>query len=134
MRLNVALNMTWNVASSNLAKTLVSSTLGLLVWGALLQSSSLATAVEVGAPLLTDSIDEAAAPVISTSGQMTELTEPDGTTVILPPSYQHGQQYPALVLMPYTDRTALHMFNWGIYDAYHRSSDSDFIVIMPPGQ
>lgn len=128
-----------NLASGNPARILISSTLGLLVWGALLQSSSLATAVEVGAPLLTDSIDEAASPIMSTSGQitssqMTELTEPDGTTVILPPGYQQGQQYPALVLMPYTDRTALHMFNWGIYDAYHRSGDSDFIVIMPPGQ
>ncbi len=66
---------------------------------------------------------------------ITEITEDDGTTVILPPGYQADQAYPALVLMPYTDRTALHMFNWGIYDAYHQQAQADpFIIIMPPGQ
>ena len=68
------------------------------------------------------------------SAQMTEITEPDGTTVILPPGYQSDRAYPALVLMPYTDRTALHMFNWGIYDAYQRRQDNSFVIIMPPGQ
>ncbi|MEL6552223.1 MAG: alpha/beta hydrolase-fold protein [Cyanobacteria bacterium J06621_11] len=68
------------------------------------------------------------------SVQMTEITEPDGTTVILPPGYQADRAYPALVLMPYTDRTALHMFNWGIYDAYQRRQENSFVIIMPPGQ
>ena len=70
----------------------------------------------------------------ASSTQMTEMTEPDGTTVILPPGYQADRPYPALVLMPYTDRTALHMFNWGIYDAYHRRQKNPFVIIMPPGQ
>lgn len=68
------------------------------------------------------------------SAEMTEITEPDGTTVILPPGYEASRKYPALVLMPYTDRTALHFFNWGIYDAYHQRTENTFIVIMPPGQ
>ena len=67
------------------------------------------------------------------SSTMTEVTEPDGTTVILPPGYDERNTYPALVLMPYTNRTALHMFNWGMYDAYRRVEES-FVVIMPPGQ
>ena len=67
-------------------------------------------------------------------GKMTEITEPDGTTVILPPGYSADRAYPALVLMPYTNRTALHMFNWGIYDAYHRRREDAFVIIMPPGQ
>lgn len=66
--------------------------------------------------------------------EMSEFTEPDGTTVILPPGYVAGRQYPALVLLPYTNRTALHMFNWGIYDAYRDRTEDSFIVIMPPGQ
>lgn len=66
--------------------------------------------------------------------EMAEISEPDGTTVILPPGYRAERQYPALVLMPYTDRTALHMFNWGIYEAYHQKGSGDFIIIMPPGQ
>jgi len=68
------------------------------------------------------------------STEMTEITEPDGTTVILPPGYDSTRQYPALVLMPYTDRTALHFFNWGIYEAYHQRTENTFIIIMPPGQ
>ena len=67
------------------------------------------------------------------SSTLTEITEPDGTTVILPPGYDEQNTYPALVLMPYTDRTALHMFNWGMYDAYHQVEES-FVIIMPPGQ
>jgi enterochelin esterase-like enzyme len=70
----------------------------------------------------------------SGSQKMTEISENDGTTVILPPGYESGKTYPALVLMPYTDRTALHMFNWGIYDAYHQNTEDPFIIIMPPGQ
>jgi enterochelin esterase-like enzyme len=68
------------------------------------------------------------------SSEMSEITESDGTTVILPPGYDANQSYPALVLMPYTNRTALHMFNWGMYEAYHRRSENAFVVIMPPGQ
>ena len=70
----------------------------------------------------------------SSTAEMTEITEADGTTVILPPGYQEGRSYPARVLMPYTNRTALHMFNWGIYDAYHQRTENSFILIMPPGQ
>jgi len=68
------------------------------------------------------------------SGKITEITEPDGTIIILPPGYSANRPYPALVLMPYTNRTALHMFNWGIYDAYHQRKDNAFVIIMPPGQ
>jgi len=66
--------------------------------------------------------------------EMSELTEADGTTIILPPNYDPRKPYPALVLMPYTNRTALHLFNWSIYDAYHRQTEDSFIIIMPPGQ
>lgn len=67
------------------------------------------------------------------STDITEITESDGTTVVLPPGYDERRSYPALVLMPYTDRTALHMFNWGMYEAY-RQERAPFVVIMPPGQ
>jgi enterochelin esterase-like enzyme len=82
----------------------------------------------------TEAAPSATSSAIPSSQEMTEITEADGTTVILPPGYESGQTYPALVLMPYTDRTALHMFNWGIYDAYHEQNKDSFIVIMPPGQ
>lgn len=85
------------------------------------------------APAATTSTSTAAQPTAAASNKMSEITEADGTTVILPPGYEAGKPYPALVLMPYTNRTALHMFNWGIYDAYHQQADS-FIIIMPPGQ
>ncbi len=88
------------------------------------------TAVEIGP----DPFNETTSLAAPSSAQMTELTEPDGTTVILPPGYDASRAYPALVLMPYTDRTALHMFNWGIYDAYHRRGENSFVIIMPPGQ
>lgn len=68
------------------------------------------------------------------SREMIEITEADGTTVILPPGYEESRSYRALVLMPYTDRTALHFFNWGIYDAYRQRTEDSFILIMPPGQ
>ena len=95
------------------------------------------TAVEIGEDAITSSVDSAAFTSPSSTA-MTELTEPDGTTVILPPGYDASRPYPALVLMPYTDRTALHMFNWGIYDAYQysggNSPETAFVIIMPPGQ
>jgi enterochelin esterase-like enzyme len=82
----------------------------------------------------TEAVPSVTPSAIPSSQEMTEITEADGTTVILPPGYESGQTYPALVLMPYTDRTALHMFNWGIYDAYHQQNKDSFIIIMPPGQ
>ena len=72
-------------------------------------------------------------PAGAVSAEIIEITEADGTTVILPPGYDERQTYPALVLMPYTNRTALHMFNWGMYEAYRQVEES-FVVIMPPGQ
>lgn len=99
--------------------------------------TALKTAVELPEDAIANSSrsDGFSVPV---SAGMTELTEPDGTTVILPPGYDASLAYPALVLMPYTDRTALHMFNWGIYDAYQHtggnSSENAFVIVMPPGQ
>jgi len=99
------------------------------------------TAVEIGEEFdrpfdssFENTFDETSAQPAPYSAQMTEISEPDGTTVILPPGYEAGRSYPALVLMPYTNRSALHMFNWGIYDAYHQRSENAFIIIMPPGQ
>lgn len=103
------------------------------------------TAVEIGEDALRQRRDSANVDSSSptdfsapTSADITEFTEPDGTTVILPPGYNASRAYPALVLMPYTNRTALQMFNWGIYDAYRRNSgnspDNAFVIIMPPGQ
>jgi len=99
------------------------------------------TAVEIGEAFdspfngsFDNTFDETSAQPASYSAQMTEISEPDGTTVILPPGYEAGRRYPALVLMPYTNRSALHMFNWGIYDAYHQRSENAFVIIMPPGQ
>lgn len=93
------------------------------------------TAVEIDADSLNVSSEKMPSGEMSTetSAEMTEITEADGTTVILPPGYNDRQTYPALVLMPYTDRTALHMFNWGMYEAYQQASES-FVVILPPGQ
>ena len=101
------------------------------------QSTSAKT-VETTSPKTAVEIDAeenlSSRPVSTTpSSTLTEMTEPDGTTVILPPGYDERKTYPALVLMPYTDRTALHMFNWGMYEAYHQVEES-FVIIMPPGQ
>ena len=98
------------------------------------------TAVEIGEDVIAGSSEpiDFGTPLNTNHAGLTELTEPDGTVVILPPGYDASLSYPALVLMPYTDRTALHMFNWGIYDAYHRnggnSPETAFVIIMPPGQ
>ncbi|MEO1685529.1 MAG: alpha/beta hydrolase-fold protein [Cyanobacteria bacterium J06631_12] len=100
------------------------------------QLGKLKTAVELSPDETGDFVDaavDANLPAAS-SADITEITEADGTTVILPPGYESDRQYPALVLMPYTDRSALHMFNWGIYDAYHRRVDDGFVMILPPGQ
>ncbi len=101
-----------------------------------LQTRSLKTAVEIpeDAEGHASALPTSAAKVGNVRQEMTEITEADGTTVILPPGYEEGQAYPALVLMPYTNRTALHMFNWGMYEAYHQRTEGSFIVIMPPGQ
>ncbi|MGB7485949.1 MAG: alpha/beta hydrolase-fold protein [Phormidesmis sp.] len=125
----------------------------------ILPQAQLKTAEEIGPPFLDDSVLETPAleapatfaPIggqttggqttggqttggQTTGDQITEITEPDGTTVILPPGFNASRQYPALVLMPYTDRSALHMFNWGIYHAYSQRHENGFVVIMPPGQ
>lgn len=126
-----------------LASSLVGTFVGSLLWtglaGAALaktpQTQQLIqrkTAVELS-PDEVGGFVEAALPE-SGYGEMTEIVEADGTTVILPPGYEPDRQYPALVLMPYTDRSAMHMFNWGIYDAYHRRVDDAFVMILPPGQ
>jgi enterochelin esterase-like enzyme len=105
-----------------------------------LEISAVKTAEELPEPtesFETSETDDASEPDDAssvTANDITEITEDDGTTVILPPDYQADKTYPALVLMPYTDRTALHMFNWGIYDAYHQQTKDSFIIIMPPGQ
>ncbi len=99
----------------------------------------LKTAEEIGPPPPNDPLLDNPANATPTgsqiaNNQITEITEPDGTTIILPPGYDASRQYPALVLMPYTDRSALHMFNWGIYHTYRLRHENGFVVIMPPGQ
>jgi enterochelin esterase-like enzyme len=92
------------------------------------------TPVETQADAEAENSEVAGSEAPAPSAEMAEMTEADGTVVILPPGYQANNTYPALVLMPYTDRTALHMFNWGMADAYSQRTEESFIVVMPPGQ
>jgi pimeloyl-ACP methyl ester carboxylesterase len=56
----------------------------------------------------------------------------NGTVVILPVNYDKTQTYPALILMPPTNRTASEFFNWAMSEAYRTRTGQPFIVILPP--
>jgi pimeloyl-ACP methyl ester carboxylesterase len=56
----------------------------------------------------------------------------NGTVVILPAAYDKTQTYPALILMPPTNRTASEFYNWAMSEAYRKRTGKPFIVILPP--
>jgi predicted peptidase len=63
---------------------------------------------------------------------ITRQTQRNGTVVVLPAGYDAQKTYPALVLMPPTNRTAAEFFNWAMSEAYRKRTGDPFIVILPP--
>ncbi len=66
------------------------------------------------------------------SSTPTRQVQSNGTVVILPPTYDRTQSYPALILMPPTNRTAAEFFGWAMSEAYRKRTGKQFIVILPP--
>jgi predicted esterase len=88
--------------------------------------------------LITEMPPQAASTSTSPSTPACDLTgfthaqESDGTIVVLPASYSKQKQYPAIVLLPYTDSTACRFFNRVFRDLYSKS-EIPYIVILPSG-
>jgi predicted esterase len=61
---------------------------------------------------------------------LTHFEESNGTTVVLPPSYNKSKKYPAIVILPYTDSNACRFFNWVFRDRYAQNS-TPYIAILP---
>jgi predicted esterase len=61
---------------------------------------------------------------------LTSVEENDGTTVVLPPNYDKRKQYPAIVILPYTDSNACRFFNWVFRDRYAQNP-TPYIAILP---
>jgi V8-like Glu-specific endopeptidase/pimeloyl-ACP methyl ester carboxylesterase len=61
------------------------------------------------------------------------ITESNGTTVILPASYNKQKSYPAVVLLPFTGGTGLRFFDWAFAKSYSDRQTNPFIVIIPSG-
>jgi predicted esterase len=61
---------------------------------------------------------------------LTHFEENDGTTVVLPPNYDKRKQYPAIVILPYTDSNACRFFNWVFRDRYAQNP-TPYIAILP---
>jgi predicted esterase len=78
----------------------------------------------------TTSLKEASAESCDLPG-FTQMTEENGTTVVLPASYDKQQQYPAIVLLPYTDGTACEFFEWIFQDLYDKNPDQTYVMILP---
>jgi predicted peptidase len=62
----------------------------------------------------------------------TKQAQSNGTVVILPAAYDKTQTYPALILMPPTNRTASEFYSWAISEAYRKRTGKPFVVILPP--
>jgi predicted esterase len=71
---------------------------------------------------------------VSVSQQMTRIVESNGTTVILPASYDKQKSYPAVVLLPFTGGTGLRFFEWAYEKPYQDRQTNPFIVILPTGK
>lgn len=63
-----------------------------------------------------------------------QIVESNGTTVILPASYDQQKSYPALVLLPFTGGTGLDFFRWSLEKPYRDRQINPFIVIVPAGK
>jgi pimeloyl-ACP methyl ester carboxylesterase len=61
----------------------------------------------------------------------TRQTLSNGTVVVLPSGFDDQKTYPALILMPPTNRTASEFFNWAMSEAYRKRTGEPFIVILP---
>ncbi len=62
----------------------------------------------------------------------TKQVQSNGTVVILPAAYDKTQTYPALILMPPTNRTASEFYSWAMSTAYKNRTGKPFVVILPP--
>jgi pimeloyl-ACP methyl ester carboxylesterase len=69
---------------------------------------------------------------VKPNSAITRHTQRNGTVVVLPAGYDAQKTYPALVLMPPTNRTAAEFFNWAMSEAYRKRTGEPFIVILPP--
>jgi pimeloyl-ACP methyl ester carboxylesterase len=61
----------------------------------------------------------------------TRQTLSNGTVVVLPPGFDAQKTYPALILMPPTNRTASEFFNWAMSETYRKRTGEPFVVILP---
>lgn len=61
----------------------------------------------------------------------TRQTLSNGTVVVLPPGFDTQKTYPALILMPPTNRTASEFFNWAMSETYRKRTGEPFVVILP---
>jgi predicted esterase len=61
---------------------------------------------------------------------LTSVEESNGTTIVLPTNYDKRKQYPAIVILPYTDSNACRFFNWVFRDRYTQNS-TPYIAILP---
>lgn len=73
-------------------------------------------------------------PDVLASQQITRIVESNGTTVILPASYDKQKSYPALVLLPFTGGTGVRFFEWAFEKQYQNRQTNPFIVIIPAGK
>jgi len=62
------------------------------------------------------------------------IVESNGTTVVLPASYNKQKTYPAMVLLPFTGGTASDFFEGRFGEAYRERKANPFIVILPAGR
>jgi hypothetical protein len=100
------------------------------MFGLLATFQSMTASPAVSAPLVAPvpiervaSAPKAAAP--------TRQTLANGTVVVLPPGFDAQKSYPALILMPPTNRTASEFFNWAMSEAYRKRAGEPFVVILP---
>ena len=74
-------------------------------------------------------------PTISADQQEpSRIVESNGTTVILPASYNKQKTYPAMVLLPFTGGTASDFFERRFEKFYRERKANPFIIILPAGR
>ena len=72
--------------------------------------------------------------IATAKGEPARIVESNGTTVILPASYDKQKTYPAVVLLPFTGGTGLRFFDWAFEKPYRDRQTNSFIVIIPAGK
>ncbi|NET07823.1 MAG: hypothetical protein F6K09_03215 [Merismopedia sp. SIO2A8] len=73
-------------------------------------------------------------PSRSTLNEPIRRQESNGTTVILPASYDEEKTYPALILLPWTGGTPVDYFRGAFAEQYRTRIENSFILILPDVQ